>query len=602
GDAELLGQNAFALTHPDDAAALRQALTAQTRKFGSSQPAQFRVRHRDGGWRWAEAIATNALNEPGVAGVVVNYRDITERKQYQDELEAIARVSAALRAAHARSEMPPLILEQLLRLLRADAIALVSVDAANDEAMIELAGGQWAALTGQRLPDDPALTGLILATGRPYLNQDVRAEPRLERLASGNGLRAMAGVPLIAEQHVIGALWLGHHADIAEADVRVLAAIGDIAATALQRASLHEQTTQRLRRLAALRAIDIAIASSFDMRVTLRILLEHVRAELNADAAALLQFDTRAYALTYLLGHGFYGDAITRTRLRLGEGPAGQAAFDFRPRVVANLGGLEPPFQRPALLAEEGFVGYACAPLVTRGQVKGVLEIFQRSPLRPEAEWRDFLETLAGQAGIALDNAELLDSLQRKNLELTLAYDTTLVGWSRALDLRDRETEGHTRRVTELSVRLAQALGLGEGEITHLRRGALLHDIGKMGIPDAILHKPGPLTEAERAIMRRHPAYAYELLAPIAYLRPALDIPYCHHEKWDGTGYPRGLQGEQIPRAARIFAVADVWDALRSDRPYRPAWPEAEVRAHLQAQSGAHFDPVVVAAFLNLEL
>jgi len=189
--------------------------------------------------------------------------------------------------------------------------------------------------------------------------------------------------------------------------------------------------------------------------------------------------------------------------------------------------------------------------------------------------------------------------LQRLNVELALAYDTTLEGWSRALDLRDKETEGHSRRVTEMTVGLARAMGMSEGELVHVRRGALLHDIGKMGIPDSILLKPALLTEEQTEIMRRHPVYAYELLSPIDYLRPALDIPYCHHEQWDGTGYPRGLQGEQIPLAARIFAVVDVWDALRSHRPYRLGWPEDRAREHIRSLAGTHFDPKVVEVFLD---
>ena len=163
-----------------------------------------------------------------------------------------------------------------------------------------------------------------------------------------------------------------------------------------------------------------------------------------------------------------------------------------------------------------------------------------------------------------------------------MAYDETIEGWSRAMDLRDKETEGHTQRVTELTLRLANSMGFGAEELVHIRRGTLLHDIGKMGVPDDILRKPGPLTDEEWVIMRRHPQLAYDMLAPIFYLRPATDIPYCHHEKWDGTGYPRGLKGEQIPLAARIFALVDVWDALCSDRPYRKAWPADRVRSYIQ--------------------
>ncbi|HMQ30473.1 MAG TPA: HD domain-containing phosphohydrolase [Chloroflexaceae bacterium] len=191
-------------------------------------------------------------------------------------------------------------------------------------------------------------------------------------------------------------------------------------------------------------------------------------------------------------------------------------------------------------------------------------------------------------------------ALRAAHEALLQAYDATLAGWSAALDMRDRETEGHSRRVTELTVRLARALGLGGEELEHMRRGATLHDIGKLAIPDAILHKPGPLSEEEWTVMRRHPQLAHDLLAPIGFLRQALDIPLCHHERWDGSGYPRGLAGAAIPLAARIFAVVDVWDALTSDRCYRPAWAPRRARAYLAEQAGRLFDPWVVAGFLAI--
>lgn len=190
-------------------------------------------------------------------------------------------------------------------------------------------------------------------------------------------------------------------------------------------------------------------------------------------------------------------------------------------------------------------------------------------------------------------------NLERAHTELMTAYDATIAGWSHALDLRDKETEGHSQRVTQLTLKLSEAFGMTPEELIHIRRGALLHDIGKLGVPDSILHKPGKLDEAEWEIMRKHPRHAYDMLFPIDYLHPALDIPYCHHEKWDGTGYPRGLKGEEIPMSARIFAIADVWDALTTDRPYRPALSEEYATNYVQEQSGRHFDPQVVELFLR---
>ena len=189
--------------------------------------------------------------------------------------------------------------------------------------------------------------------------------------------------------------------------------------------------------------------------------------------------------------------------------------------------------------------------------------------------------------------------LREANAQLLSAYEATIEGWSHAMDLRDRETEGHSQRVTQLTVKMSQALGLGNDDIMHIRRGALLHDMGKIGVPDAILHKPGKLSDDEWVLMRKHPQFAFDMLYPIEYLRPALEIPFSHHEKWDGTGYPRGLKGEEIPLAARMFAVVDVWDALTSDRPYRPAWSEEEALKYIQEQSGKHFDPQVVDLFFK---
>jgi putative nucleotidyltransferase with HDIG domain len=197
---------------------------------------------------------------------------------------------------------------------------------------------------------------------------------------------------------------------------------------------------------------------------------------------------------------------------------------------------------------------------------------------------------------VAVRTSELADA----NFRLNQAYTATIEGWSRALDLRDEETQGHSKRVTELTLRLARSFGLTEGELTNIERGALLHDIGKMAVPDHILRKPGPLTDKEWEIMRLHPVHAHEMLSPITFLLPALEIPFCHHEKWDGTGYPSGLKGEEIPLFARLFAIVDVWDALCSDRPYRQAWATERVLDHLRNLSGTHFDPAVVQAFLAL--
>jgi HD-GYP domain-containing protein (c-di-GMP phosphodiesterase class II) len=239
-------------------------------------------------------------------------------------------------------------------------------------------------------------------------------------------------------------------------------------------------------------------------------------------------------------------------------------------------------------------------PMTRRGEVEGVLEVFSRARRRFGPFEMDLLALLANTTAIALEALRLGRDLSESNSQLTQTYDAAVEGWRRALELRDQATEGHGCRVAELTVRLAMRLGYTSPELTQLRFGAQLHDIGKIGVPDSVLLKPGPLDDDDTRIMRKHPVYAYEMLSPVPNFQSILDIPFYHHERWDGSGYPRGLQGEQIPRPARIFAVIDVWDALCSDRPYRPAWPEEKAVRYIREQSGKHFDPAIVAEFLEM--
>jgi PAS domain S-box-containing protein/putative nucleotidyltransferase with HDIG domain len=360
------------------------------------------------------------------------------------------------------------------------------------------------------------------------------------------------------------------------------------------------QIRQQIEHLNALRRIDLAITSSFNLLSTLETVLSQVITELQVDAAVVLLLNPEKQTLEIAARQGFQSRAPETPRIPLVESHASHIARERRLITIENLKDQPDDPLLTTILAGEDFVCYYGVPLIAKGEVQGVLEIFHRVPLRPYPEWLDFLNTLAGQAAIAIENATLFENLQGSNRELSQAYDATIEGWSRALDLRDKETEGHTRRVTELTIKLARQFNFTEEELRYIRWGALLHDIGKMGVPDGILFKPESLTVEEQVIMQRHPQYAYDLLKPIAFLQPALDIPYCHHEKWDGTGYPRGLKGEETPMAARLFAMVDVWDALTSDRPYRPAESEEEVLAHIREQSGKHFDPQLVELFFKV--
>ena len=368
------------------------------------------------------------------------------------------------------------------------------------------------------------------------------------------------------------------------------------------RRKAENRAQTRLQQLASLHTIDLMITSNLDLKMTMTIFLEQIVTQLQVDAAAVLLLNPYTQTLAYGAGIGFKSSLIQESELRLGVGPAGVAALKRSRIQIDDMENPDLDFVRTPLLAREKFRSYCAIPLIAKGQVKGVLEIFQRDKGMPDHERFEFLDALAAQAAIAIDNATLFNELQSSNTELVIAYDSTIEGWGKALNLRDMETEDHTQRVTEMTVHIARIFGKSEREIVHMRRGALLHDIGKMGVPDSILMKDGPLNPEEEMVMHKHPLYAFEILMPIAYLRPALDIPYCHHEKWDGTGYPRGLKGEQIPIAARIFALSDTWDALISARRYHEAWPRAKVEEYMRARAGTHFDPDLVELFLaNVE-
>ncbi|HEY9087879.1 MAG TPA: PAS domain S-box protein [Anaerolineaceae bacterium] len=377
------------------------------------------------------SISSRTVFIGGQELAVVFMEDLTQSRQHEREMEAIAGVSAALRTAITQADILPVILDQLVGQLRVHGAFITLRNEKNECPRIVLGCGTWDQLSDRDLPNTESLCCKVIATGQMYLNNQAAIDPNFPFPDLIDGVKAIASVPLVTQDHVFGALTVGYEHPITPEEVHILTAISNIAASAIQRARLYEQTSK-------------------------------------------------------------------------------QAA------------------------------------------------------------------------------------------ELSEAYEATIEGWALALELRDKETQGHSRRVTELTTRLAVSMGVAGDNLVNLRRGVLLHDIGKMGIPDRILLKAESLTEEEWVLMRMHPEYAYRMLSSIHYLRSALDIPYCHHERWDGTGYPRGLQGEEIPLAARIFAVVDVMDALTSNRPYRPAWPREEAIQYIRRQSGRHFDPAVVEAFLHL--
>ena len=526
-----------------------------------------------------------------------------ERRERERELEAIVSVNTRLRTAKTLEEMLSQLLDQALKLVEAEVGSIWLYDSTNETIDLKTQQDWNEEYIGSSYKLGEGIPGLAVKLGKAIVAREFRSDLQVTGENRNQIPKGIGGacVPLHAEDNIVGVMFIivTLPRELTKGEIRILNALAEIGGNSIHRMYLHEQTIKQLERLAALRSIDLAISSVFDLQITLTILINEVIKQLDVDAASVLLVQAGSGRIEYMAGQGFYTRKIEATSQRIGEGNASRAVIERHIIEVPDLANYNGKFMRAQLLAEEGFVSYYAVPLISKGEVKGVLEIFNRSRLNPDREWVDFLETLGGQTAIAIENSILFQDLQRSNFELALAYDATIEGWSHALDLRDRETEGHTQRVTDLTLKLARKMGLNEDRLILIRRGALLHDIGKMGVPDYILLKPDELTEAEQHIMRQHPQLAYDMLEPIAYLRDALNIPYCHHEKWDGTGYPRALAGTQIPLEARLFAIVDVWDAITADRPYRKGWPRKKALKYIREQSGKHFDPKMVEVFLQ---
>lgn len=361
-----------------------------------------------------------------------------------------------------------------------------------------------------------------------------------------------------------------------------------------------ERIAQQFEELSALRTIDLAISSNLDLVATLNIIANLAVKYLNVDGVCIYLYDSRYYMLHPVVHQGLSGDLPENIPFPAAADLSDwELVEEFSIHIRENLAQQKKNHRVP-FPADKKFDASFGLPLVAKADVKGLFQVFLKKSFTPGQHWLDFFYNLATQTAVAIDNFELFNNLRQSNSNLLQAYEATIEGWSKALSYRDQETEDHSQRTTNWTIDLAREMGYPTEELIHIRRGALLHDIGKMAIPDSILNKPGPLTEEEWVLMRKHPEVAHNVLAPIQFLEKSLDIPYCHHEHWDGKGYPRGLKGREIPLAARIFSVIDVYDALTSDRPYRSAWSEEKVIQYLCDQSGSQFDPAVVNAFLAL--
>jgi HD-GYP domain-containing protein (c-di-GMP phosphodiesterase class II) len=366
----------------------------------------------------------------------------------------------------------------------------------------------------------------------------------------------------------------------------------------------YEELTQQTsaKELSTLLKVSSALASTLELEEVLRITIQSASTLLSIETGAIYTLEKSDLCLGATVPP-MPSEFPTELRLaHLKDHPhIRESVITKKPVYLpdARIVTLTPSEQ--VAVEERKLISLLYFPMLLKNDVIGVFIVGTSEGVRVFTENElDLCAALASQSALAISNARLYRQAQQAIVDLTHAYDATLEGWSRVLDMRDHVTDEHTQRVADLTIALAKRMGIPKSKLGEIRRGVLLHDIGKMGIPDAILQKPDVLSESEWKIMQMHPQLAYQFLSHINYLKPALDIPLYHHEKWDGTGYPCKLKGDEIPLAARIFSVVDVYDALTSDRPYRKAWKKEDALTYLQEQSGKHFYPEAVRAFLEI--
>ncbi len=582
---------------------------------GPLDEGEFVIRTREGEQRiWDFRSAPLGRLADGRKSVISMAVDVTRRKQaereresFYERIQALGQIDKLIGSSLDMEEVLDRVTGELSRVMQYDSMSVMLIDGDTLEIIAVQGFESPEEIVGMRFPNDPDFPNYeVIESMLPITSTQISADypkfsqPLREDLSKR--IKAWLGVPLVSQDGVIGMFAIDRieRQAFSEEDIQIALEFANRAAIAIHNAQLYARTEEQLQKISVLRNIDSVITSSLELDDALPVILRQIKAGLAVDAAAVLLYDDVRKALIFEQGIGFNHEPRHDHVIPLGQGYAGKIASDFEPVFVAETEHHQNGRTYPVNLQQDGIVSFYGLPMIAKGKLKGVLELFHRTRLSPDENWIAFAETLARQTAIAVDDILLFSALERANKNLKQAYDATIQGWAKALELRDQETEGHSQRVVALTLAVAQRFGFEGEALRDIRQGVLLHDIGKMGVPDEILHKPGPLNEAEWDIMRQHPENAYDMLRGIDYLEAALRIPHYHHERWDGSGYPEGLSGEDIPIEARIFAVVDVWDALNSDRPYRDAWPRNDVIQYLREKSGVEFDPAVVDVFFDI--
>jgi PAS domain S-box-containing protein len=585
------------LIHPDDRQMVNgdiQKANAENRKF----QLEYRIRTADSQEKWVWEQGSLITNNQGIQILEGFITDISDRRQRESDMRGLKEIGNLLREPNAYSKFGEEVLAKIADLYGLSCSAIAMVLNQNNSIRMEFSQGGWLDLNNKEISINGINCRKIIQSKVPAtLNIKFDHDNECKSLLNKES-PCLALIPLNYEDEFARLLIIGRDLQFSKNDIQVFMAIGDLLSSALGRFNLIRRLEKQLEKVESLHAIDQAITGVFDIRVINRVILDVVRKGLGADAADIMHLNPLTNTLDMNGDIGLRSSFIHTRKLPISTSLAGKVLMNRSVFEAPDLSKGQMEFQFKDW-DDEGFLAYFAHPLIVKGKPIGVIELFFRHVFYPDLEWLKFFESLATQAAVAYDSCHTFGDLQRVKQNLANTYNAALETWSKSLELTNIESQGHVQRVTSQTLRLAKELGIDDSELPNIERGAILHDIGKLGILDEILLKKGKLSDTEWHEIEKHPVIAKDLLSGVNLLKDAVDIPFSHHENWDGSGYPQGLKGEEIPKAARIFAVIESYDALLSEKPYRDAWSQERAIEYLKQEKGKKFDPKIIDAFLR---
>jgi len=586
------------IIHPDDRQFVNKRIQARV-KADKPFRLEYRIITADGKVRWVleqgNAFKHPESMEQQLEGFII---DVTDAHHHSFEQKVLYDISSLLNQNLAIEDLGNKIFQRLEYYFNLSCALLGTTTQQPGVAKIIAAMCEWASANDPLIDISDCIIRKVITKGKSFIVSRKDHPEDFCNHVECTRSDHIAVVPLKSHHKIFGFLLSGRNLPFSDYDTQLLELIADQVSAAIEVANLHRKTQLQVKRLESLHTIDLAITGVFNINVINRLILDEIRKCLGVDAVAILMLNRVTNMLEQTAEIGLKNNQEISTKLAITNTTAGQVFLNRSPCYIKDVN-LDADELISMILKKSGFASYFAVPLLIKGESQGVLEVFMSKPYYPDVDWLQFMESLATQIAIAYDSYRAFTNVQKMQRRLERSYDNTLESWSNSLAMLEPGYQENIQWVKDFSASLAEKLGLTPIEISNMERGVLLHDIGKVGVLNDILNKKGSLTAEEWTEVKKHPEIAQQLISNVDVLKDAVAIPYCHHENWDGSGYPRGLKGNAIPIEARIFAVVETFDALTSERPYRSPWKKEDAIAYLREQSGRKFDPQIVESFLD---